>query len=347
LHIHRLPTPPPDSLHDIGPQATAPNTKKRKREDNPNDQEPTPNIAPSGSQRTHHADMRPNAGSVNDPRRRWGNATTRSSTVTTEKELEASGSKRVKLTASPAPETAVPEKDASSLAANTAKKHHDSFSGDEDYVLVSGDPANGIVVIYPQLHMFDADLDTETSEKLEKEILTSQIGIYSDCKKKKTEHLYVEGMTQNSVNEADDLKLGTLPSVIKKMEDIADAIENGRELHPQQQNLFLTIGGAVLYAILSQKGDTPATLHATTTEENIKKREEIVNGKEYIEELTSEESHFLLNGADESMAQAVKRTESLRGGKPAAIIIGKHHTFDTVFSGPEAPAVYRKKSAPE
>lgn len=219
----------------------------------------------------------------------------------------------------------------------------DPFSGDPDYELLRGSPEHGVVVLYPQLHQVEDDLQNLFWEDL---ILASQLSIYRDFLIKKAEHLYIEGTTPSDVQVWNDYDFAVNPMMSSIYHSIAQAIANNQPLSDRQKYIFMKAGGAGFYANMCKLNNTPVTKYPIEKEGEYAKLVSMTKGKFDVRQLTENGRYVVYDSREERVETVVAKTATSRQGKPAYVVMGYVHTFDKVFQLENSPAVYRKKFDP-
>jgi len=231
------------------------------------------------------------------------------------------------------------------MQAMANKSIQNPFSTDLNYTYVKGNPANGIVVLYPQLHEME---DEDSNIKYGNDMYKSQLGIYRDFVIQKPEHVYLEGITPSEAAMLNNYELSSW-SLLPEMEiltSIADIINNNQELVGKEKEVFMKLGGPVVYAVTSQRSATPATIYPTMGEHEENKLAPILKGKHFLEEMSDKDQFYLIHEREVRVESMVMKTANERNGKPAAVVMGKGHKFDSVFLGENSPAVYRREVGP-
>ncbi|MCD6027758.1 MAG: hypothetical protein K0R08_2277 [Solimicrobium sp.] len=225
------------------------------------------------------------------------------------------------------------------------KSNQNPFATDLDYKYLKGNLANGIVVLYPQLHEME---DRASNIMYGKDMYKSQMGIYRDFLIQKPEHVYLEGITPSEaivLNNYESSNCSILPK-IEILRSIAIAINNDQELVGKEREVFMKLGGPIVYAVMSQRTTTPATLYPTMGEQEENIMASAIKGKHFLDELTDKEQFYVIHERETKVEDIVMKTADQRNGKPASIVMGKGHRFDNVFLGENSPAVYRREVGP-
>ncbi|MCD6027439.1 MAG: hypothetical protein K0R08_1958 [Solimicrobium sp.] len=169
-------------------------------------------------------------------------------------------------------------------------------------------------------------------------IYLSQKSIYQDLLLQKPEHIYPEHMTSL---ESEYQKTAAIKNVSFNM--ILDSLNNNQELGPEGQRIFCELGGAYFCALNCFINNTPLKVHVTISDEDSRRVTEILTATSstlYSYDLSTR--YFLTTYLEEKVADVVMRTAGERNGKPAFLVYGFEHKFDTSFSGSDAPAIYRR-----
>ena len=213
-----------------------------------------------------------------------------------------------------------------------------------NYVLLKGNPENGMVLLHPTLQMVGKDMNSIFNKGLIDEILKAQTGAYMHFNNNKAEHIYVEGL---AVHEADNFNKKCFPQhnkhIYRELQEIAEKIETGRSLDQRQTQVFLNIGGAATYAILSKDTYAPADLYAGLDAQAIEAIKKNITGIPGLPEVSDAHKREMYALEELHMASHILRTTQLRAGRPAYVVCCPGHVFDSVFNEPNAPAVYMLK----
>ncbi|MCD6027259.1 MAG: hypothetical protein K0R08_1778 [Solimicrobium sp.] len=215
------------------------------------------------------------------------------------------------------------------------------FEQDPNYEWVKGNPAHGIAVLYPQNHYLDQlGGFIKESRELKHQIYLSQAGIYKDFCLKKPEHIYVEAKTSSEIQE---LKKGAL--LFRKINDtLLNKLNNEVKLTESEIELFIQVGGAGWYAISCWLKDTPVKLHASLTNEEKAELNSKLSNNLYLQRRLHDPANkkFLFTDQEKKLEDVVMQTAGERNNTPAYIVFGGAHSFDSIFSNPDSPALYRR-----
>jgi len=220
------------------------------------------------------------------------------------------------------------------------KRTVNQFAEDPNYQLVKGNSYHGVVVIYPQAHYVKKIYeDKNGNNEIKRTIYLSQKSIYQDFLLQKPEHIYNEGMRASQIRF-----LKEEATRIDLFKHILFQLNNNVELSEDEQEVFVSMGGAIFYALSCLMHDVPIKLHATMSEQDFIRLQAILSGSptSHFSSVDSATYDFLFRYMEEKVADVVMQTAAERNGKPAFIVYGFEHKFDTAFSRTDSPALYRR-----